>query len=179
MRPCTSRSAASSASRRRGRSGSTVPATPGGALHRADDLDALVEHDLAVERAVDRALRGDGHEAIDLLLREPIGEADDEREARRTPALRWGVLDVDLDRTDVPTLAVGVHLQRDGRARRERYGEVLLRARRRVITPGLAGLVGADDVFADLEVVLVGAGAAAARGGFHFRPCAVGWCLHQ
>ena len=46
-----------------------------------------------------------------------------------------------------------------------------------VVTPGLAGLVGADDVVADLEVVLVGAGAAAARGGFHFRPRAVGECL--
>src|SRR6478672_1219510 len=174
MRPCTSSSAASSASRRRGRSASMVTATPGVALHRGDDLDALVEHDLAVERTVDRALRRDHHEAVDLLLRESIGQADNEREARRTPALRRGVLALDLDRADVPALAVGVHLQRDGRTRGERDGEVLLRARRRVVTPGLTGLVGTDDVVADLEVVLVGAGAAATRGGFHFRPCAVG-----
>src|SRR5205085_5496338 len=93
-----------------------------------------------------------------------------EREARRTAALGRGVLACHLDRADVPALAIGVHLEGDRRARGERDGEILLRARRRVVAARLAGLVGAHDVVADLEIVLVGAVAATSRGGFHFRP---------
>ena len=40
---------------------------------RAASLDALVEHDLAVERAVDRALGGDHLQALDLLLGQVAG----------------------------------------------------------------------------------------------------------
>ena len=40
---------------------------------QVDALDALLEHDLAVERTVDGALRGDHAQALELLLRQVLG----------------------------------------------------------------------------------------------------------
>src|SRR2546423_1685305 len=139
-------------------------------LHGAGDLDALVEHHFAVERAMHRALGGYHHEPVDLLLAQALREANHERETRRTAALGGRVLAVHLDGADVPALAVGVHLEGDGGARRERDREVLLRTGCRVVTPGFTRLVRVHDVVADPEVMLVGAGAATPRSGFHFRP---------
>src|SRR5204862_770876 len=90
-------------------------------------------------------------------------------------ALGGRVLAVHLDGADVPALAVGVHLEGDGGARRERDREVLLRTGCRVVTPGFTRLVRVHDVVADPEVVLVGAGAATPRSGFHFRPRGGSW----
>ncbi len=68
-------------------------------------LDALLEHDLAVERAVHRALRGDHPQPLDLLLGEIVRQAQHQLELGRTAALGGRVLDVDLDVADVPALA--------------------------------------------------------------------------
>src|ERR671931_314151 len=62
MRPWTSSAAASAASRRTERS---VRAS---SVRERDALDTLVEHDLAVERPVHRALGSDDAQALDLLV---------------------------------------------------------------------------------------------------------------
>src|SRR5919202_244060 len=122
MRPWTSSAAASPASRRTERSARAS------SVRERDALDTLVEHDLAVERPVHRALGGDDAQALDLLVRERLGQAQHKLEARRAPALGWGVLAGDFDAPDVPALARRVHLHRHGRARGEAGGEQLLRA---------------------------------------------------
>ena len=66
MRPWTS-----SARRLRGRRGGPRAARAASSVRERDALDTLVEHDLAVERAVHRALGGDDAQALDLL----VGEA--------------------------------------------------------------------------------------------------------
>src|SRR3954471_10700462 len=103
MRPWTSSAAASPASRRTERSACASSA------RERDALDTLVEHDLAVERAVHGALRGDHAQALDLLLAERVGKAHDQVEAGRAAALGRGVVDGVLDVADVPALALGVH----------------------------------------------------------------------
>src|SRR5919205_4005498 len=109
MRPWTSSAAAASGSRRTARSRRAT------SVRERDALDTLVEHDLAVERAVDRALGGDHAELLDLLGAEAVGEAHHEVEARRAAAIGRRVVACDLDAADVPALALGVHLHRDRR----------------------------------------------------------------
>src|SRR3954469_20645788 len=75
IRPCTSSAAAASGSRRTARSRWAT------SVRERDALDTLVEHDLAVERAVHRALRGDDAQPLDLILAQGVGEAHDEVEA--------------------------------------------------------------------------------------------------
>src|SRR5215210_8473298 len=75
MRPWTSSRAASSGSRSAPRRRCAT------SVRERDALDTLVEHDLAVERPVHRALGGDHAQALDLLLAELLREAHDEVEA--------------------------------------------------------------------------------------------------
>src|SRR5213079_3799154 len=111
--PWTSSSAARSASNR-----TDVSAEPSSARER-DAVDTLVEHDLAVERAVHGALGGDDAQALDLLVGERVREAHDDPESRRAAPLGGRVLARDLDAPDVPALARRVHLHRDRGARGE------------------------------------------------------------
>src|SRR5688500_18288800 len=84
-----------------------------------DALDTLGEHDLAVERAVDRALGRDDLEALDLLVGRVLGQAQDQLELRGAAALGRRVGALDLDVPEVPALALGVHLDGDRGARGE------------------------------------------------------------
>src|SRR5207249_8112921 len=84
-----------------------------------------------------------------------------------TAALRGLVLAVDLDLAHVPPLAIGVHLEGDGRAGRQRRRQQLLRAGAGVVAAGLMGLVGGEEVVADADVVLELGGRVATREGFH------------
>ena len=59
-------------SRRLGDGAGRVRRSSGGEV---DALDALLEHDLAVERPVDRALRRDHAQALDLLLGQILSAA--------------------------------------------------------------------------------------------------------
>src|SRR5215217_6035808 len=158
MRPWTSRRAASSASRSapRRRCATSVR-----------ELDTLVEHDLAVERAVHRALRGDHAQALDLLLAQLLGEAHDEVEARRAAAVGGRVVARHLDAADIPALALGVHLHRYGGARRQAAGEELERLRAGVRATHLGALVDRELVTANLDGVAEAA--LAAGGGLHRR----------
>src|SRR4051812_15464151 len=107
MRPWTSSAAASAASSRTERSSCAS------SVRERDALDTLVEHDLAIEGAVHRALGRDDAQALDLLLGQRVGQAQDEAKAGRAPALGGRVLARDLDAADVPALARRVHLHRD------------------------------------------------------------------
>src|SRR6185312_17176983 len=68
-------------------------------------LNALLEHDLALQGAVHRALGGDHAELFDLFLGEVVREAHHELELGRAAALGRAVLSVHLDVSDVPSLA--------------------------------------------------------------------------
>src|SRR4051794_14413091 len=159
MRPCTSSAAASPASRRTERSARAS------SVRERDPFDALVEHHLAVERAVHGALGGDHAQALDLLAAEPLGEPQHEPEARRATPLGGGVLARALAPADVPALARGVHLHRDRGARREACGEQLLRARADVVAAHVPMLVDDHVVRADPHDVAVSV--FTSGGGFH------------
>src|SRR4051794_4260310 len=159
MRPWTSSAAASSASRRTARRRCAT------SVRERDPLDALVEHHLAVERAMHRALRGDDAQALDLIGAELLGEAHDELEARRAAAVRRRVVAGHLDASDVPTLAVRVHLHRDRGARGEAGGEQLERLGTGVASAHVGALVDRQLVAADLD--RVAEAAVAAGGGLH------------
>src|SRR4051794_29107456 len=161
MRPWTSRAAASSASRRTARSRRAT------SVRERDALDTLVEHHLAVERPVHRALGGDDAQALDLVRAELVGEAHEQVEAGGAAALGGRVVAGDLDAADVPALALGVHLHRDGGARREARGEQLERLRAGVRTAHVGALVDRQLVAADLDGVAEAA--LAGRGGLHRR----------
>src|SRR6185312_6425227 len=162
MRPCTSRAAAASGSRRTARRRWAT------SVRERDALDTLVEHDLAVERAVHRALGGDDAQALDLVLAQPLGEAHDEVEARRAAAVGRGVVARDLDAADVPALADRVHLHRDGRTGREAGGEELERLGPGVRSTDLGALVDRELVAADLD--RVAEAALTGGGGLHLAP---------
>src|ERR671929_1241459 len=100
IRPWTSRAAAASGSRRTARRRSAT------SVREREPLDTLVEHDLAVERAVHRALGGDDPQLLDLLVAQAVREAHEDVEARRAAALRRRVVARHLDAADVPALAV-------------------------------------------------------------------------
>src|SRR3954465_5738362 len=161
IRPWTSRAAAASGSRRTARRRSAT------SVREREPLDTLVEHDLAVERAVDRALGGDDAQLLDLVLAEAVREAHEDVEARRTPALGRRVVAGDLDPADVPALALGVHLHRDGGTGREARREQLERLGAGVGSAHLGALVDRQLVAGDLdgvaEPVFPG------RGGLHRR----------
>src|SRR5207247_9200767 len=89
------------------RSTSCAPRAP-----RLPELERLGEHDLALECPVHRALGGDLHEALALLLRQLLGEAHGHLELRRRALLGGLVVHVDLHLADLPALAFGVHLDR-------------------------------------------------------------------
>src|SRR5919112_3893829 len=161
MRPWTSSRAASSASRSAPRSRCAT------SVRERDALDTLVEHDLAVERAVHGALRRDHAQALDLLLAELLGEAHDEVEAGRAAAVGGGVVARHLDAADVPALALGVHLHRHGRTGGEAGGEELERLGAGVRSAHLGALVDRQLVAADLDGVAKAA--LAAGGGLHRR----------
>src|SRR3954451_17402973 len=147
MRPCTSSAAAASGSRRTARRRWAT------SVRERDALDTLVEHDLAVERAVDRALGRDDAEALDLLLAEAVGEAHDDVEAGGAPALGRRVVAGDLDAADLPALALGVHLHRHRRTRGQAGGQQLRRLGPRVRPAGVGALVDRQFVAADLDGV--------------------------
>src|SRR3954451_22812345 len=100
MRPWTSSREASSGSSRAPRRRSAT------SVRERDPLDTLVEHVLAVERAVHGALGGDHAQALDLVLGEVLGEAHEEVEAGGAPAVAGRVVAGDLDAADVPALAL-------------------------------------------------------------------------
>src|SRR3954471_5957643 len=147
MRPCTSSPAAASESRRTPRRRSAT------SVRERDALDTLVEHDLAVERAVDRALGGDHPQLVHLVLAEALREAHDEVEPRRAAAVGGRVVARDLDAAHVPSLALRVHLHRDGCTGREAGGEQLERLRGGVGATDLGALVDRELVAADLDGV--------------------------
>src|SRR3954465_5960524 len=144
VRPCTSSRVASAGSSRTARSAS------GSEL---DALDTLVEHDLAVERAMHRALRRDDLQALDLLVGQARRHPQRERELRRAAALGGRVLALDLDRAEVPALAIGVHLHRHRRARGEAGGEQLLGRGGGVVAALVARLVAVQAVLTHLDDV--------------------------
>src|SRR3954469_1109885 len=127
---------------------SAPPAAP------SAELDRLLEHDLALERPVNRALRGDLGEALALLLGELLREAHRHRELGRRAALGRLVVHVDLHVADVPALALGVHLDRDRGAGGEAHGEHLLRVRAAVGAAVRLRLVDGQLVLADAHGVL-------------------------
>src|SRR4051812_30256863 len=161
MRPWTSSAAASPASRRTERSACAS------SVRERDPLDTLVEHDLAVERAVHGALGGDHAEALDLVLTELLGEAHDEVEAGGAPAVGRRVVAGHLDAADVPALALGVHLHRHGRTGREAGGEQLERLGTGIRAAHLGTLIDRQLVAADLDGVAEAV--VAAGGGLHRR----------
>src|SRR3954454_7479677 len=163
MRPCTSSAAASAGSSRTRRSRAAHSSL---GLREFDKLDVLVEHHLAVERAVDRALGGNHAQALDLLLAQVGREAQREAEAGGAAALGGRVLRLDLDAADVPALALRVHLHGDRGTRREAGCKQLLGARRAVLTALVERLVCQQAVLADLYDVLV-------------RPCTCCCGLHE
>src|SRR3954451_11537809 len=165
VRPWTSRAAASCVSRRTPSRSSRNRARPAGLAGEGDALDPLVEHHLALEGAVDRALGGDDAQPLDLLLAQRVREARDEVEPRGTAALGRGVVAGDLDVADVPALALGVHLHRDRGARGQRRGEHLLRAGAGVLATLVRGLVDGELVVADPDDLAQAAGAGG--GGLH------------
>src|SRR5205085_12433453 len=130
----------------------------------SDDLDGLLEHDLALQRPVHRALRGDLHEPLALILRQLLGQRDDHAELGRRPALGGLVVHVHRHIPDLPPLALGVHLYRDRRTRRQARREQLLGTGTRVVAAVLLRLVGDDHVLADRAVVLEGSVLAAGCG---------------
>src|SRR3954464_15982912 len=110
MRPWTSSCAASRASSRtRGSSSASATRRSGGVRRRLDELDALGEHHLGVERPVHRALHSDDLQLLNLLRRQAGGKAVDELEARRKAALGRFLLALDLNAAEVPALELGVH----------------------------------------------------------------------
>src|SRR5215216_3801807 len=159
MRPCTSSAAASLASRRTARSACAS------SVRERDPLDTLVEHDLAVERPVHRALGGDDAQALDLLVAERVGQAHDDPKARGAAALGGRVLAGDLDASDVPVLARRVHLHRDGRTGGQARGQQLLWTWAGVGAARLRGLVDAQIVAADPHDMAVSV--LTTRGGLH------------
>src|SRR4051794_23006571 len=152
-RPCTSSAAASAESSRTPRSAAARSSS------ERDALDTLVEHDLAVERAMDRALGGDHAQPLDLLVAEGLGEAHHEAEAGGRPPLGRRVLGRDLNVADVPALACPVHLHRDRGAGREGGCQQVLRAGAGVLAALLGWLVYGQLVMADLDGLPEGAGA--------------------
>src|SRR4051794_8518198 len=161
MRPWTSSAAASPASRRTERSACAS------SVRERDPLDTLVEHDLAVERAVHGALGGDDAQTLDLVLAEAFGEAHDEGEAGRAAAVGGRVVAGHLDAADVPALALGVHLHRHGGTGGEARGQQLERLGPRVGSTELGPLVDRQLVAADLDGVAEAA--VATGGGLHRR----------
>src|SRR6188472_1356140 len=135
MRPWTSRPATSPGSRRTERSRRAT------SVRERDPFDTLVEHDLAVERAVHGTLRRDHAQALDLLVAEALGKAHDNAEAGWAAALGRRVLRGHLDPADVPALALGIHLHGHRGAGGEARSEQLLWARARVGAAGLGRLV--------------------------------------
>ncbi len=130
----------------------------------SDQLHPLGERDLALERAVDRALGGDHLQALDLLVGEVGGHLHDEpkRVGQPRSAGLYSQSTVSPATSQPLRLAyisivIAVH---DG----ERGGEQLLRARAAVVAAVVLRLVRRERVRADLDVVaevleLVGGGA--------------------
>src|SRR5919199_508459 len=120
MRPCTSSAAASAASSRTARRRCAT------SVRERDALDTLVEHDLAVERAVHRALGGDDAQLLDLLPAELVREAHEQVEARRAAALGRRVVACHPAPAAPPPLAGALLPQRPrrtgGQAGREQLG---------------------------------------------------------
>src|SRR3954452_4987464 len=131
------------------------------------ELERLVEHDLALERSVDGAFRGDLHEALRLLLGQLLGEAHGHRELGRGALLRGLVVHVDLHLADLPALALGVHLDRHRGTRGEARGEQLLGTRAVVAPSVVLRLPRRRVVCADLEV------------GSEATSVAARYCLHR
>ena len=80
---------------------------------------------------MDRALAGDREQLLALLVGRGLGRGRDLVRSSATCRPRRLAVDGDLDRADVPVLAVGVHLDRDRGAGGEGGGEQLGRARGR------------------------------------------------
>ena len=104
------------------------------------------------------------------------GRSSGDVEAGGSPARRPLEVDVDLETADVPALAVGVHLDRDRRAGRERCGEQPGRRGAGVGAAVAQRLVDDDRVAVDLDVV---GEALAPAGGGHQPSAAFAAALEQ
>src|SRR4051794_22994744 len=144
-------SVASRSSRATRSAHSTRCAPPGSG---SPELERLVEHDLALERAVHGALGRDLHEPFRLLLGKLLRQADRHRELGGRALLGGFVVHVDHQLADRPALALRVHLDGDRRARGQARGQELLRARTLVGPTVVRRLVRGHVMRADLEVVL-------------------------
>src|SRR5437588_3461718 len=110
---------------------SATPASPS----RGDRLDQLLEGDGPFERAVNRAFRGNQRQAGALLVAARVGKPQGQLEVGRRPALCLLVLALDLDQADLPSLALGIHLHRDRRARGETGSQELLGSGPLILAP--------------------------------------------
>src|SRR5438309_957499 len=140
---------------------------------RLDELDSLVEVHLAVERPVDRTLGGDDAQLVDLLLGAAARQAHHELEVRQAAAVGRRVLALDLDRPDVPSLALGVHLHRDRGARGQACRQQLLRTWALVVAAVLGRLVGDYLMLPDVDPVGECVPCGAACDGLHL--CGPRW----
>src|SRR5436309_6100474 len=91
------------------------PSDPPRRSRASDQLEAIADLDLADQRAVDRALGRDRLQALELILCQLGGNLDHDLEARTAASLARLVIDVDLELAHLPAIALGVHLQRNGR----------------------------------------------------------------
>src|SRR5438132_13265503 len=102
---------------------------------------------------MDRALRGDDAQLLDLLLGAAIRESENELEVGQAAPVGRGVLALDLDRADVPALALGVHLHRDRGTRGQTGGQELLRARALVGSAVFGRLISGQLMLADVDAM--------------------------
>jgi hypothetical protein len=98
-----------------------------------------------------RAFGGDGLEARDLFLAQSGRKSQVELEQGRALAIGLLILALDLHVADLPTLALGVHLDRDRRAGGETRREQLLWRRTAVLAALFGGLVGNQVVPSGLD----------------------------
>src|SRR5207237_9197566 len=87
------------------------------------------------------------------LLGAAGGRPQNGLEVRRAATLGGRVLALDLDLTDVPALALRVHLDRDRGTRRKRRGQQLLRTGPVVLAAALVRLIGQHLMLANVDPV--------------------------
>jgi hypothetical protein len=120
------------------------------------ELEALVEHGLAFERAMHRGRGGDRHQASTLILGQVLGQADDHLTSGRTSACGDHVINLDDNLTDLPPFAPGVRLHAQRGAGGQARGEQLLWGRR-LHWCALVPFTGGEAKSPNLDLVVVAA----------------------
>ena len=100
-----------------------------------------------------RASVGNLKEAFTLCRIERASKG--ERPIEMIPAVNAAMIDVDLNPFEGPLLAIGVHTQRDRRARPEGRTQIVVGVRPRPVTTDAGGFVRDELHRADGDVVLV------------------------